>query len=435
MMNGVLQALQFATPQLADLLVCIGKDDLPSCLACCVRAPVADARARRCPGRPRLESLRSAQQALAGWDALARCSRTLWQQCWGQLPGGGLECPDDMIALLCRFGFAAAFRTATAARGMPPSQLPAPPEWCYIGDDVDVRGSALHSAVLSRSTRMLEVALAACPDPTAVNTRNGRHQTPLYVACSHKAGLGANDRVLKLAQVLLSARADPDTYSGSVAGPRDSGSVCSDFFNNQTPLTTACRNRDTGLVKLLLHHRADVNNGACYGESSSPVCVAVARGVVLLDERRAAYDAETRAELVELLLAASASADGPHPHDAEDHGHRPALWCAARDDRSGLLVSLLLRNRADPNQPDYFGDTPLHIAYATGRAACVRALLAAGADTCARDRDGKLPTEVACTVLALADDATIEDIVATGTLAKGRRRGHPARSDLSLALL
>ncbi|KAK0701716.1 ankyrin repeat-containing domain protein, partial [Lasiosphaeria miniovina] len=64
--------------------------------------------------------------------------------------------------------------------------------------------------------------------------------------------------------------------------------------------------------------------------------------------------------------------------------------------RPADVVRTLLSHGADPNVPDYYGKTPLHIAAGRGDTASMASLLAFGAWLEARDRFGASPLHNAC---------------------------------------
>jgi ankyrin repeat protein len=69
------------------------------------------------------------------------------------------------------------------------------------------------------------------------------------------------------------------------------------------------------------------------------------------------------------------------------------IHCATR--RSLGVLQCLLEARADVHEPDVYGQTPCHLAAATGRVNALKLLLAAKADVHMRDVEGRTPSFVA----------------------------------------
>ena len=85
------------------------------------------------------------------------------------------------------------------------------------------------------------------------------------------------------------------------------------------------------------------------------------------------------------------------------------------------MVGALLAAGAEVNAVDKDGDTPLHLASRYGREVVVGALLAAGAEVNAVDNNGKTPLDVArtCSVRAMI---------------QAHIKGKPARTDFDVRL-
>lgn len=104
-----------------------------------------------------------------------------------------------------------------------------------------------------------------------------------------------------------------------------------------------------------------------------------------------------RAALVMAQTLLRAGAD-PNRHVRSDRtdrsyaGATPLLVAATSEPE---LFSLLLQSKGDPNQVDAAGRTCLHLAVRGQREKIVKLLLAAGARTDIRDRDGRTPLGVA----------------------------------------
>ena len=107
--------------------------------------------------------------------------------------------------------------------------------------------------------------------------------------------------------------------------------------------------------------------------------------------------------LVSLLIERGADVNRP-----DGYGHTPLMWCVSQRDVS--LTERLLREGADVNARRPDGTSVLHVAvHSDAGSDIVRLLLAAGADTMARDGEGKTPADYAraaeCAELAQLLDA------------------------------
>ena len=101
------------------------------------------------------------------------------------------------------------------------------------------------------------------------------------------------------------------------------------------------------------------------------------------------------------------------PTAAETAAYRGLHAAAARGDVATLTQ--LLVAKADVNQRDAYGRTPLHVATFTKQRAAVRALIQAGADTGALEND----RYDAVTIAAVADDEeTLRILLSLGASAK-----------------
>ena len=129
------------------------------------------------------------------------------------------------------------------------------------------------------------------------------------------------------------------------------------------------RENQTGIAEALLHAGADVlvKNHAS-GETA--LNMAAQRGFL---------------KMVELMLRNAITADDRN--DPDKNGASP-LWWAARG-RHTDVVRLLCSKKADVNQANAQGQTPLMMAAASGNEESVKELLAAGARKDARDLQQK----------------------------------------------
>jgi ankyrin repeat protein len=101
------------------------------------------------------------------------------------------------------------------------------------------------------------------------------------------------------------------------------------------------------------------------------------------------------------------------PTAAETAAYRGLHAAAARGDVATLTQ--LLAAKADINQRDAYGRTPLHVATFAKQRAAVRALIQAGADTGAMEND----RYDAVTIAAVADDEeTLRTLLSLGASAK-----------------
>ena len=101
------------------------------------------------------------------------------------------------------------------------------------------------------------------------------------------------------------------------------------------------------------------------------------------------------------------------PTAAETAAYRGLHAAAARGDMATLTQ--LLSAKADINQRDAYGRTPLHVATFAKQRAAVRALIQAGADTGALEND----RYDAVTIAAVADDEeTLRTLLSLGASAK-----------------
>ena len=101
-----------------------------------------------------------------------------------------------------------------------------------------------------------------------------------------------------------------------------------------------------------------------------------------------------------------------------ENGADPRL--ADRDGKTALhqqylspaMADLLLQYDADPNAQDCFGDTPLHIAASRGNARLVETLLAHGAKSGIRNKNGQTPIQVSragSEVVSILEEAALEE--------------------------
>jgi ankyrin repeat protein len=182
----------------------------------------------------------------------------------------------------------------------------------------------LHLAVRAEQTKLVGALLEAGADASLKSIRNGEYTR------------GNFDKI------------DPTTGEKQAVSPE-----------YRTPLFICAENGNVAITKLLLHHGSDVNTADGDG------CTAL---YVALDEDQVG--------IAEALLAAGAATDTGNTDIGLDN-HLLA-WAASR--RQLEHVQLLLKYKADPNQPGKSGMYPLHMAARGGGRTVLEALLASGAD-------------------------------------------------------
>ncbi|XP_071150632.1 uncharacterized protein [Mytilus edulis] len=172
---------------------------------------------------------------------------------------------------------------------------------------------------------------------------NGR--SPLYVACE----IGHKDIV----ELLLQKKAEIN--------------LCHE--NGESPLYLACKRRHTDIVELLLQNNADVNR--CNENGKSPLYGAC-EGIY------------TR--LPEVLLR----------YNKDVSGHSLFLSFEAHTIETKGIVEMLLQTKADVNQCDKDGCSPLFAACRTGQKETVELLLQEKADVNQCNSKGESPLHAVC---------------------------------------
>jgi ankyrin repeat protein len=221
--------------------------------------------------------------------------------------------------------------------------------------------SALAWAALSDQPELARLLLERGAD---VNQKQKDGQTPLMLAAMREH--------TSLLNALLAGGADVQATDGQ----------------GRTSLMMAAANGRADAVKILLAHGAKANAINRFGES--PLMLAVGSNVSLRSEADPLVEKD-RAETVNTLLSAGAQWTVREKygttvlHRAVRYGHLP-------------VVQALLERKADVNATDDAGETPLMwtVEWAPGyrasparRAEIVQALLKAGANLRARNRNGQ----------------------------------------------
>lgn len=154
--------------------------------------------------------------------------------------------------------------------------------------------------------------------------------------------------------------------------------------NDYTPLHEAITSRNTAVVAWLVQQGADVNRKAKY--YGTPVTQAVVYG--------------KNRDMLDLLLKAGASLKA---------SEGPAL-CAAASKADPSMFRWLVAQGLDIHATDDHGDTPLHVAAASGILPLTEWLLAHGADIAATNKNGDTPLHAAMR----SDGKTAELLLAKG---------------------
>jgi ankyrin repeat protein len=242
--------------------------------------------------------------------------------------------------------------------------------------DAEFGATPLHWAALKGYESIVGLLLARGADPTAVNSAG---ETPLTVA--ERGGKTGAVQLLRPSGVNLFEA----VKAGDVAGARTILDRDPSLVNrpdaafSATPLHWAALKGHVDMVNYLLSVGADQSLKNSKDETALDVA------------RRSG-----RAEIVAALTnAASGGAPAPVPA-AGAAGAEEDIFAAAKAGDVVAVRRILERNPALLNEPDaQFGGTPLHWAAARGHVDLVSFLLAAGADTGARNKAGETPLQVA----------------------------------------
>ena len=232
----------------------------------------------------------------------------------------------------------------------------------------DVARSSLHAACAACDLSAAEAWLARDPAQVTAGIAPNGGWTPLD--CLAQSPLFALDgraaASVAIGERLLALGADANT---STLQPGSADVTLSVLYR-------ASERGNAGLVKLLLQHGADPNDG------------------------EAAYHAAERdhRDVLELLLAHGLKLSAVHPR----WDNTVLYYLAGYRDEQPLAAKAndgmrwLLEHGADPNVPSYASrETPLHRVAASGRAAVVQMLLEHGADPARARADGRTAYELA----------------------------------------
>ena len=285
---------------------------------------------------------------------------------------------------------------------------------------------AAYFGILPLAEKLLDRAKSTGTSLSAmINVKDGSGQSPFFYAISH----GHDEMVELLSEE--GAIIEPDhgrntpllvavswghlkiaTYLIEKGAEVNSGA---EWW--MPPLYLAARDGDESIVKVLLHHGADVEAKSRY-EKENSLHVAARLGheavIQLLLDKGASLDAITPDRRTALHLACIKGQVGStrsllanmklknKPWNARDNDQRTALHCALdfssapshslyENRRQICLMFLESAQPADVNAADKDGLTPLHLAVRSKDSEIVQKVLDCGGDHNARDRGGKLP--------------------------------------------
>ncbi len=202
-------------------------------------------------------------------------------------------------------------------------------------------GPSLIDAARNQDTKALRTLLAQKPD---VNARSGDGSTALLWLAHW------NDP--EAADLLLHNGADPN--------------AANDF--RMTPLSEACTNAGSPLVRLLLKNGANPNTAIATGETPLMTCAK-----------------SGSADAVRMLVEFGATVNAKEPKQSQT----ALMWAAA--ERHADVVKALIDAHADLTARTKQGFTALHFAARTGDLASVKLLLAAGVDVNIRTHSDSAP--------------------------------------------
>lgn len=253
----------------------------------------------------------------------------------------------------------------------------------------------LHEAVANGQIEIAEYLLENGADVTA---KTFRGETPL-----HLLSAWGRHRYRSLQQWDGSDMVDILIKNGANINAR-----CRNYAGttkcNWTPLQIAADKNNTGIMKRLIAHGADINAEAHNGDTA--LCLSAKRGhietAILLIQHGAGVNHPSskgrypliaaankgKRAMVEFLLEA-----GANPNIVDSYGQtaiNSALYC--RDDQATIeVIKLLLDAGTDVNKQDKGGRTPLHRAAISHRPEHVLCLLKYGADVNAATMQGQTP--------------------------------------------
>ncbi|CAI7672767.1 unnamed protein product [Penicillium viridicatum] len=257
--------------------------------------------------------------------------------------------------------------------------------------------TTLHAAVMCGDSKLVKRLLEQTPS-TPVDTKDKHGRTALFYAVQR--------RKPEIAQILLEARADPNTSEDECEMPILYDSRCArgkwkdlemrnqnKDIGGQTPLFFASGDGNDSMVQLLLENHAMPDHQDQFGER--PICWAAGQGYeaivkMLLDKGASANKLKTAFD-APILWAL-----GVHSHSLHQkvtRGRGLGSWDNFAVGDMIAVVDLLLQSGADPNILDDDGKPLIFrlIQLGLNSKSLVRALIRAGCDPNVRDQYGRTP--------------------------------------------
>lgn len=142
--------------------------------------------------------------------------------------------------------------------------------------------------------------------------------------------------------------------------PKKKSSACEclnaqDYKGNTALHYSVSRKTDLDVVGLLQEHGADSNMGNKSGQT--PLAIAIS------------MDADFEAIIYPLLKSGANLVGGSVDPNAQDWDGNTSLHYLVASDSTNKGVDLLLEKGANPNLPNKFGETPIHVAAGAGQTA------------------------------------------------------------------
>ena len=218
--------------------------------------------------------------------------------------------------------------------------------------------TAMHVAARSGANQALKVLLEGGGNPNAID-RYG--ETPLHIGADASSPILLEQESALVMRVLLEFGADPNWEN----------------HDGNTPLHVAAHTHGhyQRTIGILLRSGAEVN--VTNRDGNTPLHMAVIRG------------SANNSDSVELLVD-----NGANVHATNNDGYTPLqlfLYGGPDEQRTAIAI---LQAGADPDLGDPVGNTAIHaLIEAGGKRRVFAELLAAGADPCIPDAQGRLPHE------------------------------------------